>query len=82
MMDRRALDLTGCSVEVLYYYLNQDIPVTVIMNDGSAILLTGYNSGEFVWMDPAAGTLRKVSKSESTRIFAENNNRFLTYIRK
>ena len=82
MMDRRALDLTGCSVEVLYYYLNQDIPVTVIMNDGSAILLTGYNSGEFVWMDPAAGTLRKVSKSESARIFAENNNRFLTYIRK
>ena len=81
MMDRRVLDLTGCNIEVLYYYLTQDIPVLAIKNDGSAILLTGYNSGEYVWMDPAAGTLHKVSKSETTKVFADNNNRFITYIR-
>lgn len=79
MPDRNALNLTGCPPGILYYYLNRDIPVLVMFEDGSGILLTGYNSGEYVWMDPAKGTLYKVSKSESERIFEKNGNRYFTY---
>ena len=79
MMDREILDLTGCPMDVVYYYLSRDIPVMVITGENNAILLTGYNSGELVWMEPAKGTLHKVSKSESEKVFKENSNRYITY---
>ena len=79
MSERNSLNLTGCSMDVIYYYLNRDIPVLVMFEDGSGVLLTGYNSGEIVWMNPAKESLYKVSKSESERIFEKNGNRFFTY---
>ncbi len=81
MPDRIPLNLFGCPMDVVYYYLDQDIPVMVMMENGGGILLTGYNSGELVWMEPAKGTLHKVSKEESRKMFATNNNRYVTYVR-
>ena len=42
MMDRTALNLSGCPLDIVYYYLDQDIPVLVQTGEESAILLTGY----------------------------------------
>jgi hypothetical protein len=82
MADREIINLTGCPMDVVYYYLNQDIPVLAITENGGGILLTGFNSGELVWMDSAAGSLHKVSKEESRKTFERGNNNFITYIRK
>ena len=82
MMDRTALNLSGCPMDIVYYYLDQDIPVLVQTGEESAILLTGYNSNELVWMEPDAGTLHKVSKDTSENYFKERKNRFITYSRK
>ncbi len=81
MPERIVLNLSGCPVNIVYYYLNQDIPVLVQTGEDSAILLTGFNSKELVWMEPANGTLHKVSRDESERFFKEHNNRYLTYVR-
>ena len=82
MADREIINLTGCPMDVVYYYLNRDIPVLAITENGGGILLTGFNSGEIVWMDAAAGSLHKVSKEESRKAFERGNNNFITYIRK
>ena len=81
MMEREILNLSACPLDVVYYYLDQDIPVLVQTGEESAILLIGYNSRELVWLEPAKGTLHKVSKEESERIFKEYNNRYITYIK-
>ncbi len=81
-MDRTVLNLSGCPMEIVYYYLNQDIPVLVQTGEESAILLTGYNSGEFVFMEPDQGTLHKVSKDTAENLFKSRKNHFITFCRR
>ena len=79
--DAKVLDLTGCSMESMLYYINRDIPVLALKRDGNAVLLTGFNETQVVILDPLAGTLSKVSQTEAATMFEENGNSFITYIR-
>ncbi len=76
------LDLTGCNLDALLYYVNQDIPVLALLKDGDAVLVTGFNNSQIVIMEPSTGKLYKVSTSRYTEWFAENGNCFITYMRK
>ncbi|MCM1089930.1 MAG: hypothetical protein NC092_12310 [Butyrivibrio sp.] len=80
--DVQILDLTGCELNAVLYYVNQDIPVLALQNDGNAVLVTGFNEFNVVVMDPVTGTLSKRGINDSTEIFRENGNNFVTYIRK
>lgn len=82
--DVAILDLTGCSLEDVLYYVNQDIPVLVLMKDGSSVLLIGFNEKNTVIMNPdAQGDLvYKMGMNDSKEWFEENGNKFITYIRK
>lgn len=77
----KILDLTGCSLDAVLYYVDQDIPVLVMLEDGSAVLLVGFNEKNTVVMNPETGVVGKVGMNDSTQWFEENGNRFLTYIR-
>ena len=66
---------------MLYYYLGRDIPVLALTGDMGGVLLIGYNSNEFVWMNPEKGTIYKLSKDETNRYFTGKNNMFITYYR-
>lgn len=77
----RILDLTGCSLSAMLYYVNQDIPVLVTMNDGNALLLIGFNETNTVVMNPLTGSVYKMGMNDSAELFEENGNRFVTYIR-
>ena len=76
------LDLTGCSLDAVLYYVNQDIPVLALLDDGSAVLIVGFNELNIVVMDPTTGTLYKKGMNDSTEWLNENGNRFITYVRK
>lgn len=82
--DVTVLDLTGCELEDMLYYVNQDIPVLALMKDGSAVLVIGFNEKNTVIMNPGAqGELvYKMGMNDSREWFEENGNRFITYIRK
>lgn len=77
-----ALDLNGCSLDIILYYVAQDIPVLARMVDGSAVLVIGYNEYQIVVMNPQTGTNYKISMNEAGRWFEENGNWFLTYLNK
>lgn len=79
--DIRVLDLTGCALDAILYYTNQDIPVLATLEDGSAFLITGFNELNIVVMDPTDGTVYKVGMNDATAMFQENGNRFITYMR-
>ncbi len=74
------LDLNGCSLDTILYYVSQDIPVLARMVDGSAVLVIGYNEYQIVVMDPHTGTNYKISMNEAGRWFEENGNWFLAYL--
>ena len=73
------INLTGCTMDTAIYYLNRDIPVLAIADDGRAILLVGYNEQNMVWYDPDQKSIYKKGMSDSRELFAANGNRFLTY---
>ena len=81
MADTEVLNLSGCQTDMLYYYLGRDIPVLALTGDMGGVLLIGYNSNEFVWMNPEKGTIYKLSKEETSRYFTGKNNMFITYYR-
>lgn len=76
------LDLSGCSLDAVLYYVNKDIPVLATLEDGNAVLITGFNELNIVVMDPVAGTLEKRGMNDSTEWLSENGNQFIAYIRK
>ena len=82
LQDCTILDLSGCSLDAVLYYVNQDIPVLVLLNDGNAVLIVGFNELNIVVMDPMTGTLYKKGMNDSTEWLNENGNRFITYARK
>ncbi len=74
------LDLNGCKLDIILYYVAQDIPVLARMVDGSAVLVIGYNEYQIVVMNPQTGTNYKISMNEASRWFEENGNWFLAYL--
>ncbi len=79
--DGQVLDLTGCSLDSVLYYVNQDIPVLAMLENGETVLITGFNEFNVVIMEPFTGRLYKNGMNDSAEWFAENGNRFITYSR-
>lgn len=77
----RILDLSGCSLDAILYYVNKDIPVLASLNDGNAVLVIGFNELNTVLMDPLTGTPYKKGMNDSKQMFEENGNRFITYMK-
>ena len=80
--DAQVLDLGGCTLDAVLYYVNQDIPVLALLDNGEAVLVTGFNEFNVVVMEPSGKeTLYKKGMNDSTAWFAENGNHFITYSR-
>lgn len=82
MEDVRILDLEGCPLDAVLYYVNQDIPVLATLRDGEAVLVVGFNQFNTVILEPSTGRLYKKGMNDSAQWFEENGNPFLTYVRK
>lgn len=74
------LDLTGCSLDAVLYYVSQDIPVLATLKNGEAVLLVGYNELQIGIMDPVTGLYKK-GINDTAEWFEENGNCFITFIR-
>lgn len=81
MPDAQILDLQGCSLDMVLYYVNRDIPVLFIGDDGEAILLVGFNELNTVWMNPENGRVYKVGMNDSKTFFERNGNNFVAYLK-
>lgn len=79
--DTTILDLAGCNLDSVLYYVNQDIPVLAMLENGEAVLVTGFNEFNVVIMEPSTGKLYKKGMNDATEWFEENGNQFVTYVR-
>ena len=81
LQDVLVLDLTGCSLESVLYYPDREIPVLVLSEDGSAVLITGFDEHNILLMDPAAGRVSRMGRGDASAWFEENGNRFVSYVK-
>lgn len=77
----KILDLTGCSLDAVLFYVNRDIPVLATLQDGNAVLIIGFNQFNVVIMNPNKGSIYKVGMNDATEWFKENGNCFITYLK-
>ena len=81
MTEYRVMDLSGCTLDAVLYYVNKDIPVLATVENGNAVLVTGFNEFNVVIMEPSTGKLYKKGMKDSTEWFQKNGNHFITYAR-
>ncbi len=82
MGDVYVLNLTGCNMDMMIFYVNQDIPVLTYLSDDTAKLIIGFNEQNIVLMDPDEGTIYKMGRKDAREFFESNGNHFLTFARK
>ncbi len=81
LKDVTVLDLTLCSMDMVLYYVNQDIPVLAVGDNNQSFLIIGFNEYNVVLLDPNEGSIYKMGMGDATAMFVRNGNKFLTYIR-
>ena len=81
LTENQILELDGCPLSTVLYYVNQDIPVLAMLNDGQALLVIGFNDLNTVLMNPQTGQVYKYGMNDSDKLFQENGNHFITYIK-
>lgn len=75
----QTLDLSGCSLGSVLYYVGKEAPVLALLNDGNAVLIVGYNELNTVIYNPVSGTVSKMGMNDSRDYFEANANQFITY---
>ncbi len=80
LVSARILDLDGCPMEAMLYYVNQDIPVMATMNDGSSMMIIGFNDLNTVLLEPTKGEVYKLGRNDTATLFQNNGNHFVTYM--
>ncbi len=77
--DERVLNLEGCSLDEVLYYVTKGYPVFAPYN-GNPLLITGYDAQNIIVLDPLQGSVHKMGINDSRALFAQRGNVFLGYI--
>lgn len=82
MKEALVLDLTGCSVEEVLYYVSCGSPVFAMTESDEAVLIVGYDSSTVSIYDPMLQMTYRRNLSDAADLFADAGNVFFTYINK
>lgn len=75
------LNLTGCTVEEMLYYVNLGHPVIGMMGAKSAVLIVGYDNSAVSICNADTGNVEKLSIEEAGNQFAAAGNVFYVYVK-
>lgn len=75
----RMMDLQGCQVSSILYYINLESPVLAITGDNTAMLLVGYDTNHVVVYDGIQDRYA-MTIEEAETYFAERGSRFFSYL--
>lgn len=75
------LELTGCNLSAVLYYVSKGYPVMAMKGTGQAVLIVGYDAKNTIIYDPIQSSVYKMGMNDSAKLFEDNGNRFITYIK-
>jgi len=67
----RALDLTGCTLQQVLYYMSLGNPVIVLTGETTADLMVGYDNYNITFYDPLSGTTFKKGRNDTAAYLEE-----------
>ncbi|MCR5733107.1 MAG: hypothetical protein K6G22_00750 [Lachnospiraceae bacterium] len=79
IQDRTVLDLSGCSLKSVLYYVSIGSPVLAVVDDLNTVLIIGYDSKNTIIFNPVDGTIKKHGMNDSAAWFEANGNSFISY---
>lgn len=80
-MKGTVINLTGCSVDTVLYYVNVGMPVLAVTGEKQGLLIVGYDNLNIVVMNPENRRLvYKMGMNDSMKYFEEKGNYFISYI--
>ena len=81
LKDALVLELSGCGVDELLYYIDLGNPVLAKTGENDAVLLTGYSSTRIYYYDPDSGKNTNVEYEEMEEMFYNGGNYFIVYLK-
>jgi len=82
LTERLVLDLSGCSLEEVLYYVYSGTPVFAKAEQDQAVLIVGYDKYNISLYNPETNSIYKVGRQDSEAMFEAAGNRFIGYINK
>ncbi|MBR2045909.1 MAG: hypothetical protein IJ958_07235 [Agathobacter sp.] len=79
--DYRVLELNGCKIDDLLYFIDQGTPVLAKTGADQAILLTGYSSNYIYYYEPSSGQTKTIGYTEIESLFYQGGNYFIAYVK-
>jgi len=77
--DGRAVNLYGCTLQEILYFVNKGRPVIAILGDRSAAVIVGYDNNHVsVWF-PQSGEQLELETVKAEDLFSDNANSFISY---
>lgn len=80
LSDVRVLNLTGCSIDDVLYYISNGAPVFAMSGGNNAVLLIGYDAKNVSIYDPVYNQTYRKSIEEASELFANAGSVFITYM--
>lgn len=74
------LDLTGCELDSMCYYVSQGYPVYAMESATKPVLICGYTRDKIVIYDPKENKTKVLSLSDARDTFKKAGNIFLAYV--
>lgn len=78
--DSVVLDVSGCTVNEILFYVSQGSPVFAMTGSKSAVLVTGYSQSSIYYFDPGSDSTKSMSIDDADEMFANSGNIFFTYL--
>ena len=75
------LDLTGCAIDEVLYYISNGTPVLAMSGANDAVLLIGYDASHVTIFDPANGQIYRKNMDDADIMFANAGRVFITYMK-
>lgn len=80
-IEGQVLDLSGCSLSAILYYISQKTPVIARVENNQSVLIVGYDEKNTIVMDPMTGTIYRKGMNDSTEWFERSGNKFIAYVK-
>ena len=80
LKDKLVLDLTGCNLSEVLYYVSQGTPVYARTGDDAALLIIGYDAANIIVYHADTDTYTKMSTDQATQLFEGAGNVFISYV--
>lgn len=80
LKDSVVLDVSGCTVNEILFYVSQGSPVFAMTGSKSAVLVTGYSQSHIYYYDPTDGSTKSMTIEDADKLFTGAGNLFFTYL--